>query len=497
MEKTYIAIDLKSFYASVECVERGLDPLKTNLVVADNSRTEKTICLAVSPSLKKYGISGRARLFEVIQAVKSINKSRLQKAKKFTGKSYDDNELENNPNLELDYIVATPQMARYMEISTKVFGIYMNYVSSEDMHVYSVDEVFIDCTNYLKYYGISARELAMKMILDVLKETGITATAGIGTNMYLCKIAMDVEAKHIAPDKNGVRIAELNEMSYREKMWNHRPLTDFWRIGNGYAKKLEQNGMYTMGDVAQCSVYNEEKLYKMFGINAELLIDHAWGWEPCTIKEVKSYRPSNSSLCSGQVLLSPYTFEKARIVLREMADAMALDLVAKGLTADQLVLTVNYDRENMTNEKIMADYKGEFVVDHYGRTVPKPAHGTGNIGKHTSSARLIINTALKIYDSTVNKNLLIRKLNISANHVLPENETEESFCEQLDMFTDYTKLLEQREKEKEFFQKEKKIQKTTIAIKEKYGKNALLKGVNFSDGATAKERNAQIGGHKA
>ncbi len=497
MNKTYIAIDLKSFYASVECVERGLDPLKTNLVVADNARTEKTICLAVSPSLKKYGIPGRARLFEVIQAVKGINCARLAKAKKFNGKSYDETELEINPKLELDYIVAVPQMAKYMEISTKIFGIYMNYVSPEDVHVYSVDEVFIDCTDYLKYYKMTARELAMKMILDVLHETGITATAGIGTNMYLCKIAMDVEAKHIPPDENGVRIAELDEMSYREKMWNHRPLTDFWRVGKGYAKKLEANGMYTMGDIAQCSVYNEDKLYKLFGVNAELLVDHAWGWEPCTIKEVKSYCPTNSSICSGQVLLSPYSFEKARIVLREMADAMALDLVGKGLTTNQLVLTVIYDKENMNDDKILSEYKGEFVVDYYGRTVPKPAHGTANIGKQTSSSRLIINAVLGIYDSTVNKKMLVRKLNISANHVLPENETEESFCEQLDMFTDYTKLLEMRAKEKEFFQKEKRIQQTTIAIKEKYGKNALLKGMSFCEGATAKERNAQIGGHKA
>lgn len=505
-DKTYIAIDLKSFYASVECIERGLDPMTTNLVVADASRTEKTICLAVSPSLKTHEISGRARLFEVVQKVKEANGKRQQFApnRTFTGSSYDDNELKTSPELSIDYITATPRMALYVDYSTRIYSVYLKYIAPEDIHVYSIDEVFVDITNYLKTYGLSAHELTMKLILDVLSETGITATAGIGTNLYLAKIAMDIEAKNIVADENGVRIAHLDEMSYRRSLWTHKPLTSFWRVGGGYAKKLEAHGLFTMGDIARCSLgkptdfHNEALLYKLFGINAELLIDHAWGWEPCAIADVKAYKPSTNSIGSGQVLQYPYTFEKAKLVIREMTEALALDLVDKNLVTDQLVLTVGYDIENLKDPAIRKAYKGAVTTDHYGREVPKHAHGTANIGGHTSSAKLMTDAVLELYDRIVGENLLIRRLNISANHVVPENEAPKATpFEQLDLFTDYNAEATKQAREDAELERERKMQETVLIIKKKFGKNAILKGINFEDGATAKDRNQQIGGHKA
>ena len=499
IDRTYLCIDLKSFFASVECVERGRDPLTTNLVVADASRTEKTRCLAVSPSLKAYGLPGRARLFEVVQAVKSANAERRQKAPDhaFTGSSDDATELAEHPELELSYIVAAPQMAHYVRCSTDIYNIYLRYVAPEDIHVYSIDEVFIDLTQYMKLTGWSAREFAQRMIHDVLSATGITATAGIGTNMYLAKIAMDIVAKHIPADKDGVRIAELDEMSYRRQLWSHRPLTDFWRVGRGYAKKLEEKGLYTMGDIARCSVgkpddfYNEELLYKLFGVNAELLIDHAWGWEPCTMADIKAYRPENNSICSGQVLQEPYDFDKTRIVIREMADLLVLDLVGKGLVTDSIVLTVGYDVDNLLDPVRRDRYKGPVETDRYGRKVPKYAHGTANLGSHTSSTRLITDAVLKLFDRIVDRTLLVRRLNITADHVIPEAKAKEPV--QLDIFTDYDAL----EKEQASLEREKKMQKTILSIKDKFGKNSILRGTNLLEGATAKDRNSQIGGHKA
>lgn len=502
----YIAIDLKSFYASVECAERNLDPLTTNLVVADASRTEKTICLAVSPSLKSYGIPGRARLFEVVQKVKEVNLQRVGKAPGhvFTGSSFDDFVLKKSPELSLDYIAAPPRMACYMEYSTRIYNIYLKYVAPEDIHVYSIDEVFIDVTDYLRTYCLSARELAMKMIQEVLQTTKITATAGIGTNLYLAKIAMDIVAKHIVPDKDGVRIAEIDEMSYRRLLWSHRPLTDFWRIGRGYAKKLEENGLLTMGDVARCSIgkpniyYNEELLYKLFGINAELLIDHAWGWEPCTIADIKAYKPSVNSLGSGQVLQSPYDFEKARLIVREMTDLLVLDLVDKGLVTDQMVLTVGYDIENLSHPDKRKNYQGPVTTDRYGRTVPKHAHGTGNLGCLTSSTKLIIDAVMDLYNQIVEKDLLVRRINITANHVVEESSVVKSDSfEQLDLFTDYAAEQKKREEEKTALEREKKMQQAVLDIKKKFGKNAVLKGMNLEKGAMTVERNKQIGGHKA
>lgn len=504
--KTYIAIDLKSFYASVECRERSRDPLTTNLVVADPSRTEKTICLAVSPSLKKYGLSGRARLFEVIQKVNAANNIRKLKAPNhvFSGSSDDSTELQKNPSLKIDYIIAPPRMARYMEYSTKIYNIYLKYIAPEDIHIYSIDEVFIDVTHYLSTYNMTARELAMTMIQDILDTTGITATAGIGTNMYLCKIAMDIVAKHIEPDKNGVRIAELDEMSYRRLLWNHRPLTDFWRVGRGYSKKLEKIGLYTMGDIARCSIgkptdyYNEELLYKLFGINAELLIDHAWGYEPCTMEDVKAYKPETNSISSGQVLHCPYEFDKARLVVKEMIDLMALDLVDKGLVTNQIVLTIGYDIENMTDKNRSQSYKGTVTTNYYGKKVPKPAHGTTNLPKQTSSTTLITNAVMELYDKIVNKKLLIRRINIVANKLVDEHSVKNANkYEQLDLFTDYEILKKQREKENAESEREKRMQNTILDIKKKFGKNAILKGMNLQEGATAKDRNNQIGGHKA
>lgn len=504
--KTYIAIDLKSFYASVECRERNRDPLTTNLVVADPSRTEKTICLAVSPSLKKYGLSGRARLFEVIQKVKVANEIRKLKAPNnvFCGSSDDNTELQKNPSLKIDYITAPPRMAHYMEYSTKIYNIYLKYIAPEDIHIYSIDEVFIDVTHYLSTYNMTARELAMTMIQDILGTTGITATAGIGTNMYLCKIAMDIVAKHIEPDKNGVRIAELDEMSYRRLLWNHRPLTDFWRVGRGYSKKLEKIGLYTMGDIARCSIgkptdyYNEELLYKLFGINAELLIDHAWGYEPCTMEDVKAYKPETNSISTGQVLHCPYEFDKARLVVKEMTDLMVLDLVDKGLVTNQIVLTIGYDIENMTDKSRSQNYKGTVTTNYYGKKVPKPAHGTTNLPKQTSSTTLITNAVMELYDKIVNKKLLIRRINIVANKLVDERSiTSANKYEQLDLFTDYEVLKKQREKENAELEREKRMQNTILDIKKKFGKNAILKGMNLQEGATAKDRNNQIGGHKA
>lgn len=504
--RIYIAIDLKSFYASVECAERGLDPLTTNLVVADVSRTEKTICLAVSPSLKAYGISGRARLFEVVQKVKEVNAQRRLKAPGYSlnGTSYDDGELKSCPALSVSYVAAPPRMALYMEYSTKIYNIYLQYIAPEDMHVYSIDEVFMDVTSYLYTYRSSPKELAKKMIQEILQKTGITATAGIGTNLYLCKAAMDIMAKKVAPDEDGVRIAELDETDYRRFLWTHRPLTDFWRLGRGYARKLEENGLFTMGDIARCSLgkdtdyYNEELLYRLFGINAELLIDHAWGWEPCTIADVKGYKPDKSSMGSGQVLSHPYSFEKARLIVREMTDLLVLDLVEKGLTTDQIVLTIGYDRENLSDPEIRKRYKGPVTTDHYGRKVPKHAHGTINLGRQSSSTRLILESVTRLYEQIVDKDLLVRRVYVTANHVTQESQVQEKETfEQLNLFTDYDALKRQKEEEEAEFNREKKIQKAMLDIKKKFGKNAVLKGMNLEEGAMTVERNRQIGGHKA
>ena len=500
-ERTYIAIDLKSFYASVECKERGLDPLDTNLVVADVSRTDKTICLAVTPSLKSYGVSGRARLFEVRQKVREANARRQQKlyGKSFSGKSCLQSELQKHPSLAVDFLIAPPQMAHYMECSTRIYEIYMKYVAPEDIVVYSIDEVFMDVTDYLKTYGLSPRELAKKIILEVLKTTGITATAGIAANLYLCKIAMDIKAKHIPEDEDGVRIAELDEMSYRRELWSHRPITDFWRVGRGYARKLEANGIYTMGDIARCSEVNEDLLYHLFGKNAELLIDHAWGWEPCTVKDIKAYRPDNNSMGSGQVLHCPYEAEKAKIVIREMADALALQLVEKRLVTDQIVITVGYDIENLTNAGRGRKYRGEIVTDRYGRKIPKHAHGTENLEEYTSSSKKIREAVIALYDRLVDKSLLIRRMNVTANHVVDEAAApkKNGGYEQMDLFTDYAAEKEKQEAEKTALERERKLQEATIAIKKKFGKNAILKGMNLQEGATMRERNEQIGGHKA
>lgn len=504
--RIYIAVDLKSFYASVECIERGLDPMTTNLVVADAARTEKTICLAVSPSLKAYGVSGRARLFEVVQSVKEANTKRRRNAPNriFTGSSHDDTELKISPELSLEYITATPRMALYVEYSTRIYSIYLKYIAPEDMHVYSIDEVFMDVTDYLATYNLTARELTMKIILDVLSTTGITATAGIGTNLYLAKIAMDIGAKHILADKNCVRIAELDEMRYRHSLWTHRPLTDFWRVGRGYAKKLEAHGLYTMGDVARCSIgkptdsLNESLLYKLFGINAELLIDHAWGWEPCTLADVKAYKPATNSISSGQVLQYPYPSDKAKLIVQEMTDLLVLDLVDKGLVTDQLVLTVGYDIENLSDPVRRKTYRGEITMDHYGRQVPKHAHGTTNLGKHSSSTKLILNAVSALFDRIVHKNLLVRRVNITVNHVVDETSiTNPVPNEQLDLFTDYEALKKQQVQEEAELAREKTIQKTILGIKKKYGKNAILKGMNLEEGATTMDRNKQIGGHKS
>lgn len=500
-EKSYLAIDLKSFFASVECSERGLNPMTTNLVVADESRTDKTICLAVTPSLKQYGIPSRCRLFEVKRKVREVNAERLRRTvhRRFSDKSYSDTELKENPSLELDFITARPRMSLYMEYSKRIYDIYMKYVSSDDVIVYSIDEVFIDVTGYLETYKLSAHELAMKMICDVLETTGITATVGIGTNLFLCKVAMDIMAKKMQPDINGVRIAELTEKSFREQLWSHMPLTDFWRIGKGYAAKLETLGLYTMGDIAMCSVEHEDILYGMFGKNAELLIDHAWGWEPCEISDIKAYKPSSNSLGAGQVLSCPYSNEKAKIVLCEMTDILMLELVDKGLLTDSITVTVGYDAENMAKGNISEKHTGEVVTDMYGRKIPKAAHGTAKLGKYVSSSKIAMNAVSELFDRITDKKLTVRRLNVTANSVLTASEAEKkkNKFEQLDLFTDYSEVEKERRAEELLLEKETKIQKAMLEIKKKYGKNSILKGLNYEDGATARERNLQIGGHKA
>lgn len=497
-QKAYIAIDLKSFYASVECLQRGLDPMTTNLVVADPSRTEKTICLAVSPSLKSFGIPGRPRLFEVVQKVAEVNALRKEKApgRKLTGTSTEYGKLMADPSLSVDYLIAPPQMALYMETSAAIYSIYLKYIAPEDIHVYSIDEVFIDATPYLKTYRLTAYEFTKKLVQEIHSTYGITATAGVGTNLYLCKVAMDIVAKHIPADKDGVRIAQLDEFSYRQQLWHHRPLTDFWRVGRGYARKLEKIGLYTMGDIARCSLgnageyYNEDLLYKLFGVNAELLIDHAWGWEPCSIKDIKAYRPMTNSLGSGQVLHCAYPYDKARLVVREMTDLLVLDLVEKGYVTDQITLTVGYDIENLTDPNRASSYFGEVTTDHYGRKIPKHAHGTVNLSKYSSSTREIIQATEHLFEQIVDKNLLIRRLNVVANHVILEQAyTKDSAMEQLDLFQKIDESVDP--------EKEKRRQLAVLSIRKKYGKNAILKGMNLEDGATAIDRNNQIGGHKA
>lgn len=491
VQRQYIAIDLKSFYASVECVERGLDSLDTCLVVADASRTEKTICLAVSPALKAYGTGGRPRLFEVVQKVREANRYRGRQ-----GKSYSKAILEKHPEYAIDYLVAPPRMAYYIEYSTRIYNIYLRYIAPEDIHVYSIDEVIMDVTSYLKTYGLTAHELAIKMIREVLSETGITATAGIGTNMYLCKIAMDIVAKKMPADKDGVRIAELDEMSYRRQLWEHTPLTDFWRVGRGIADKLALYGIYTMGDIARCSIDKEDFLYRLFGVNAELLIDHAWGWEPVTMDLVKAYRPEAKSINSGQVLQCPYTTDKARNVVLEMADSVSLELIDKRLVTDQLVLTVAYDTESLTNPSIRSKYKGKITTDFYGRQVPAHAHGTINIEQPTSSANILMSKVAELYDRIINSDLLVRRLTLSINHLMHEEDLKVTpKAVQLDLFTDYEELKRQREAEKAELAKERRRQEAILNIKKMFGKNAILKGLNYSDGATQRDRNQQIGGH--
>lgn len=502
----YVAIDLKSFYASVECIERNLDPLKTHLVVADSSRTEKTICLAVSPSLKKYGISGRARLFEVVQKVNESNAQRKFKASNhnLSGESYNEQDLNSNAALAIGYIVAPPQMALYIKYSTQIYEIYLKYIAPEDIHVYSIDEVFINAAPYLKTYKLTARDLAMKMILDVFQLTGITATAGIGTNLYLSKIAMDIEAKHVEADTNGVRIAMLDEITYRQKLWSHRPLTDFWRIGKGYAQKLEKHGLYTMGDIARCSIgaaskfHNEDLLYRLFGINAELLIDHAWGWEPCTIADIKAYKPTTNSISSGQVLQCPYPFEKATIVIREMTELLVFDLIAKRLVTDQLVLTVGYDIDNLNQNSSKKLYNGEITTDHYGRKIPKHAHGTANLQSTTSSLKEIMSAIIDLYNRILNPNLTIRRINITANHIVDEKTVfNKPVTTQLDLFTNNVAAEKTDDAKKAELEREKKRLQTIVDIKRRYGKNAIFKAIDLADGATTLSRNDQIGGHKA
>lgn len=499
LEKCYVAIDLKSFYASVECISRGLDPMQTNLVVADESRTEKTICLAVSPSLKTHGIPGRARLFEVIQKVGEVNAMRRTRAphQQLTGKSSNAYQLEKHRDWAVDFIIAPPQMAHYMEVSAKIYETYLKYVAPEDIHVYSIDEVFIDATPYLKTYGLDGRGFAEMLIANVLTLTGITATAGIGTNLYLAKVAMDIVAKHVEPNKNGARIAELNEMSYRTLLWDHRPITDFWRVGRGSAKRLEKIGLFTMGDIARCSLgkegefYNEELLYSIFGVNAELLIDHAWGYEPCTIAHIKAYKPSTNSISSGQVLTCPYTCEKARLVVREMADQLSLDLVEKGLVTNQLTLTIGYDVDNLSKSTA---YRGPVVMDRYGRKIPKHAHGTANLERYMSSTKRIMDAVTELFDRIADPDLLVRRITISANF-LEKKETLDSAqtYTQMNLFADMNKQAQ----EEEAMEREFRRQQTMLTIKRKFGKNAIVRGMDLEEGATTIARNGQIGGHKA
>lgn len=499
MNRIYACIDLKSFYASVECVERNLDPLTTNLVVADSDRTVKTICLAVSPSLKSYKIPGRARLFEVIQKVREVNHERKKHADnyRFSGKSYSDIELKKNKNLEVDFIIAPPRMSYYMKYSTNIYNVYLKYLAPEDIYVYSIDEIFCDITNYLNYNKMTPREFITKIIKDVYKTTGITATAGLGTNMYLAKVAMDIVAKHRKPNEFGVRISSLDEKSYRKLLWNYRPLTSFWRVGAGYAKKLEDNKLFTMGDIARCSINNEELLYNLFGVNAELLIDHAWGWEPCTIKDVKSYKPDSRSISSGQVLHCAYNYKKSRLIIKEMADLLSLDLVSKNLVTDQLILTIGYDIDNLINDEIKSKYKGEITTDRYGRSTPKHSHGTINLDHKTSSSKIIIENMLVLFDRIANKDLLIKRINMVVANVIDASlaGTKPKY-EQIDLFTDYASLEEKRNRENVSEKEENKLQHVLIDIKNKYGKNAILKGMNLEEGGTTIDRNNQIGGHR-
>ena len=493
MGRVYSCIDLKSFYASVECVERGLNPLKTNLVVADKSRTEKTICLAVSPALKQYGIGGRARLFEVLSKVKEINKIRRKANgyKKFSGKAVNDDILKKDKTKELDLIIAPPRMAHYIDYSASIYNIYLKYIAKEDIFVYSIDEVFMDITNYLKYYKLSPKDLITKIIKDVYDTTGITATGGIGTNLFLAKVAMDVVAKHTEPNEFGVRIAELNEMSYRKMLWSHRPITDIWRVGKGISKRLEKYGIYTMGDVARCSINNEDLLYKLFGVNAELLIDHAWGYEPCTIESIKNYKPLSKSISSGQVLQSPYSYDKAKLIVREMAELLALDLVSKKLVTEQLVLTIGYDIENITD-----DYNGEITIDHYGRAIPKSCHGTINLDYKTSSSKIITEAMLKLYDRIINPKLSVRRVTMAATKLASEEKGKDIVrYRQLDLFSSLNDENNKLDYDREVLRSENNLQNAMLKIKEKYGKNAILKGMDLEDGATTMDRNRQIGGH--
>lgn len=490
----YLAIDLKSFYASVECVERGLDPLDTHLVVADEKRTEKTICLAVTPALKAYGIPGRVRLFEVMQKAEMINRERLRKNgyHAFSGASASAKALETDASLQLQYLVAPPQMAHYIQISTQIYQIYLRYVAPEDIHVYSIDEVFIDISSYLKMYHCTPRALAERMIKAVLRETGITATVGIGSNLYLAKVAMDIVAKHMPADQDGVRIAQLDEISYRKQLWDHQPLTDFWRIGNGYQKKLSDSYLYTMGDIARCSLQNEDKLYRLFGVNAELLIDHAWGWEPCTIADIKAYRPENHSISQGQVLSCPYSRSKARLIVKEMTDQLVLDLVEKGLAADQVTLTVGYDGASVPD-----DYHCILQKDRYGKKIPKQAHGSRKLEYTTDSFQEILKAVLELFDQITDEKLMVRRMYVVANHVIPAAEVPEERLVQLNLFEDATAIQQAQEHRKMALEREHRLQKTLLAIKGRYGKNAILKGMNFQEGATARERNGQVGGHRA
>lgn len=499
MKKTcFIAIDLKSFYASVECVERGLDPLTTNLVVADESRTEKTICLAATPAIKSYGVPGRARLFEVVQKIKAANSIRrfYAPSKKLTGTSHDATELANDPNLAIDYIVAPPRMAFYMDYSARIYKVYLRYIAPQDIHTYSIDEVFINAAPYLDTYKMTAHNLGMKLVREVLKETGITATAGIGTNLYLAKIAMDIVAKHMPPDQDGVRIAALDEMSYRRKLWAHTPLTDFWRVGKGYAEKLANMGLYSMGDIARRSLdaQGEKELYRVLGVNAELLIDHAWGYEPCTMEAIKAYRPASTSVSSGQVLHCPYTNEQARLIVWDMADQMILDLVAKKLMTSQIVLDIGYDIEN-----IAKGYTGPVHIDHYGRRVPKPAHGTVNLKKHSSSTKQLLHETLALYDRIVAPTLMVRRITITMGKLINEDSAakQNEDVVQFDLFSDTAKEAKESETAEHAEQKEKSLQHAMIAIKNKFGKNAILKAANLKEEARTIARNSEIGGHKA
>ena len=523
-QRTIIAIDLKSFYASVECADRKYDPLSTNLVVADATRTEKTICLAVSPSLKAHGISGRARLFEVVQRVREVNAERFKKARAlgvlprgadgkyhFTSSSFDAEALAADPSLELAYIVAPPRMALYEKISTRVFSIYMKYVSPEDIHVYSIDECFLDVTAYLRTYRMNAHELAITMIREVLYTTGITATAGIGTNLYLAKVAMDIVAKHVPADQDGVRIAELDERKYRKLLWCHTPLTDFWRVGRGIARRMEKLGCHTMGDIARLSVQNEDAIYGALGINAELLIDHAWGWEPTTIARIRQYRPESNSLSSGQVLKEPYDAEKGKLIVREMTELLALDLVRKGLVTKKVTLTICFDRSAVYCSfqgptlrestwrvtKTGRIYTGKLGMDPYGRPVPAHAHGTGNLERYTSSGRKIVECMLELYDRIMDPDLPLRRVYVSAEGLIPEKEIPGEAPEQLDLFTDYAEQERRRAAEKREEAREKRLQQATLQLHARFGKNAVLKGMNLMEGGTTIERNGQIGGHRA